>query len=211
MNIQERPLSYKNNSTKVYTSILGIFVGISGIIHGLYEIFQGNKVTEGFYMPSIGAVTLIPNYLFTGIVAIIVSIFIIIWIIGFIQMKSGSGIFLISSIILFFFGGGVAHILVFLIAWLVSTQIRSPLLLWENIIPKHLRGTFSKLWLPVLIVGLLFILSGVFIWLFVLPPGEIREITSTHYLLWSLLLVGVFLLIIDIILGFSRDIEKRGK
>ena len=211
MNNQEKPLSYINNSTRVYTTILGLFVGISGIVHGLYEVFQGNKATEGFYLPSIGAVTLIPNYLFTGIAAIVVGIFILIWSIGFIQTKSGPGIFLFSSILLFFVGGGVAHILIFLIAWLVSTNIRSSLSFWERIISKHLRGTFSKIWLPVLVAGLLFVLSGVLIWIFIIPPGEIREITSTHYLLWSLLLVGVFLLIVDIILGFSRDIEKRGK
>jgi len=211
MNNQEKPLSYINNSTRVYTTILGLFVGISGIVHGLYEVFQGNKATEGFYLPSIGAVTLIPNYLFTGIAAIVVGIFILIWSIGFIQTKSGPGIFLVSSIVLFFVGGGVAHILIFLIAWLVSTNIRSSLSFWERIISKHLRGTFSKIWLPVLVAGLLFVLSGVLIWIFIIPPGEIREITSTHYLLWSLLLVGVFLLIVDIILGFSRDIEKRGK
>lgn len=205
----EESVPYINISTRIYASILGVIVGLSGIIHGFYEALQGNKATEGFYLDSVGAVTLLPNYLVTGIVAITTSIFIIVWMIGYVQRKDGPIIFLISCVILFFVGGGVAQVVVFLIAWIVSTQIRSPLLGWEKVIPLPIRGKVAKLWLPVLALAVIFILSGLFIWLYVLPPGEIREITSTHYLLWSLLLIGAFLLTIDIVLGFARDIEIR--
>jgi hypothetical protein len=93
---------------------------------------------------------------------------------------------------------------------MVSTQIHNPLSWWEKVIPPRMRSVFARLWLPILILGVLFFTVGFGIWLFVLPPGEIRELTTTHYLVWTSLLIGLFFLFIDIIFGFSRDIELRG-
>jgi hypothetical protein len=209
MNREEKPPSYLNTSTRIYVVIFGILVGIGGILHGIYEIFQGNKPTEGLVLPSIGAITLIPNYLFTGIFAIIMGLFVIVWTVGFIHKKNGPSIFLLLSIILFFVGGGVAQVVAIIIAWAVSTRIHSPLSWWEKILPRPIRSLLAQLWLPMLILGLMLFLGGVGIWLFVLPPGEIREVTATHYLLWSLLILGILILLADIILGFARDIERR--
>jgi nitric oxide reductase large subunit len=107
-------------------------------------------------------------------------------------------------------GGGFAQVLVILIAWLVSTQMHKPLSWWEKNIPHQIRSIFARLWLPLLILGLLFFTVGFGLWLFVLPPGEVREVTTTHYLVWSALAIGLLLLFTDIIFGFSRDIELRG-
>jgi energy-coupling factor transporter transmembrane protein EcfT len=118
-------------------------------------------------------------------------------------------VFVILCILLFIVGGGFAQVLVIIIAWIVSTQIHSPLSWWEKKIPHPIRNVFARLWLPILILGVLFFTVGFGIWLFVLPPGEIREVTTTHYLVWTALFIGIFLLSIDIMFGFSRDIELR--
>lgn len=41
--------------------------------------------------------------------------------------------------------------------------------------------------------------------------GEIREVTSAHYLVWSSLLIGILFLLLDIVFGFSRDIEQSAE
>lgn len=198
-----------NASSKIYALIFGILTGVGGILHGIFETLQGNKPTEGLVLPGIGAVTLIPNYLLTGLAAIIMGLSIIVWTVGFIHTKKGPSIFLLLSIILFLVGGGVAQVLGFIIAWAVATQIHSPLSWWEKILPRRIRGVLARLWLPMLILGLLFFMGGFSIWLFVLPPDETRDITATHYLLWSLLIMSVLILVGDIVLGFARDIERR--
>lgn len=201
---------YSNKSTSIYVQIFGILVGLGGALHGVFETLQGNKPTGGIVLAEIGALTIIPNYLATGIAAILVGALVIIWSVGFINQRIWPSVFLILCILLFFVGGGFAQVLVILMAWLVSTQIHNPLSWWEKIIPHRIRSIFAGLWLPILILGVLFFTVGFGIWLLVLPPGEIREVTTTHYLVWGSLFIGVFFLFIDIIFGFSRDIELRG-
>jgi len=200
---------YTNKSTRIYVQIFSVLVGLGGALHGVFEILQGNKPTEGIILSEIGALTIINNYLYTGIAAVIVGSLVIIWAIGFIKSRMWPSVFVILCILLFVVGGGFAQVLVIIIAWAVSTQIHSPLSWWEKIIPHRTRSVFARLWLPILIFGVLFFSIGFGIWLFVLPPGEIREVTPTHYLVWTALFIGISLLSIDIIFGFSRDIELR--
>ncbi len=160
-------------------------------------------------MSEIGALTIIKNYLYTGIAAVIVGSLVIIWAIGFINRRMWTSVFIVLCILLFIVGGGFAQILVIIIAWAVSNQIHSPLSWWEKIIPHRIRSVFARLWLPILILGVSFFTIGFGIWLFVLPPGEIREVTPTHYLVWTALFIGVTLSTVDIIFSFSRDIELR--
>jgi hypothetical protein len=201
---------YSNRSTSIYVQIFGILVGLGGALHGVFETLQGNQPTGGIVLPEIGALTLIPNYLATGIAAIIVGSLVIIWTVGFINQRMWPSVFIILCLLLFLVGGGFAQVLVIIMAWMVSTQIHNPLSWWEKMIPHRIRSIFARLWLAILILGLLFFTVGFGIWLFVLPPGEIHEVTTTHYLVWTSLLIGLFFLFIDIVFGFSRDIELRG-
>jgi hypothetical protein len=41
-------------STRIVTSVSGILIGLSNINHGLFEVLQGNKATEGFIIQAIG-------------------------------------------------------------------------------------------------------------------------------------------------------------
>jgi len=200
---------YTNQSTRIYVQIFSVLVGLGGALHGVFEILQGNKPTEGIILSEIGALTIINNYLYTGIAAVIVGSLVIIWAIGFINRRRWTSVFVILCILLFIVGGGFAQVLVIIIAWMVSTQIHSPLSWWEKIIPQRTRSVFARLWLPILILGVFIFTIGFGIWLFVLPPGEIRQVTTTHYLVWTALFIGISLLSIDILFGFSRDIELR--
>lgn len=208
MNKEKR--HYSNKSTSIFVQIFGIFVGLGGALHGVFETLQGNQPTGGIVLPDIGALTLIPNYLATGIAAIMVGSLVIIWSAGFIDRRIWPSIFLILCILLFFVGGGFAQVLVIIMAWLVSTQIHNSLSWWEKMIPHRIRSIFARLWLPMLILGVFFFTVGFGIWLFVLPPGEIREVTTTHYVVWTTLFMGLVFLFMDIIFGFLRDIELRG-
>jgi hypothetical protein len=201
---------YSNQSTSLYVQIFGIIVGLGGALHGIFETLQGNKPTGGIVLAEIGALTIIPNYLATGIAAISVGSLVILWSVGFIKKGIWPSVFILLGLLLFLVGGGFAQAPVILMAWIVSTQMHTPLSWWEKAIPPRIRSVLARLWLPILILGVLFFIVGFGIWLFVLPPGKIHEVTTTHYLTWAALLLGICFLLIDIVLGFSRDLERRG-
>lgn len=80
-----------NHATKTVASTFGVLVGLAGIQHGIFEILQGNVVTNDFMIDAIGteqmfweyatetALTIIPNFLITGIFAVIFGLLVTIW------------------------------------------------------------------------------------------------------------------------------------
>lgn len=79
-----------NRATRITVATLGIVFAVSGLSHGFFEVLQGNTPTEGMFISAIGeahrmwphgneyAFTLIPNFLVTGIVAMLIGLLIII-------------------------------------------------------------------------------------------------------------------------------------
>src|SRR5665647_3398303 len=105
-----RPRSRRTaDATRTIASALGVFAGLSGLDHGLFEALQGNAPTPGLIVQSIGpaqrmwvygteeAFTLVPNFLVTGILAMTVGTLVIVWSIGFIDRKDGSRVFLLLA------------------------------------------------------------------------------------------------------------------
>lgn len=197
-----------NKSTRFLVVIIGILIGLGGVFHGVSETLQGNKPATDI-LERIGAFTIIPNYLLTGIAAITISILIIIWTIGFIHKKHGPSIFLLLSISLFFVGGGIAHVGVFLLTWAVATRINSPLSWWGKVLSEKPRKALAKLWSAFLIACTICLLIGIGIWLFLTPPGEMYVIDIIDYTCWAFISLGLLFFILAIISGFARDIESR--
>lgn len=210
-----------NKATKIIVSTLGVFAGIGGLDHGILEILHGNVPTKGFIINALaagttwslwkqggeGAFTLIPNYLITGIVAIIVSLVIIIWSIGFIQSKKGSLIFLLLCILLFLAGGGIAQVLFFILAWAVSTRINKPLIWWRKVLPKNIRVIIAKFWLSLLIVFSILLLIAFEIAIFGFIPGLNNPELVLH-VCWLILVVALVVLLLTFITGFASDILR---
>jgi hypothetical protein len=197
------------NKTRIFVVIMGTMIGFVGICHGIFETIQGNKPTEGYLLKSIGAFTIIQNYFLTGIVTITVGVAIIGWTIFFIHKKKGPIIFLFLSIILFLVGGGIAHILFFVLAWLVSTRINKPAKMWIKIIPVHLQILFTNLWLIFLIFSFLFFVAGIIIWILFLPPGLPHDKGWIMYTCWSFLGFGLIFQILTILAGFVHDFQRK--
>ena len=79
-------------ATKTVATWFGIVAGIAGLEHGYFEILQGNARPEGLMIASMGppcvaeevwnacepAMTILPNFLVTGILAVILSLIILI-------------------------------------------------------------------------------------------------------------------------------------
>lgn len=208
-------------STRITASILGIILGISGFCHGFFEALQGNIPTNGMFINAIGeadrmweygnepAFTVIPNFLVTGILAMIVGIAVIICSAGFIHRKHGPLAFLLLSMVLFLVGGGIGQIVIFTMGWAFATRINKPLNWWRKVLPKGLRRTLAGQWHIILCSGSLLLLFALEIAVFGFVPGVKDPDMITVYMLTSLG-SSLILFMLAFISGFARDIERRG-
>jgi len=207
------------SATKVVVSAFGIILGIAGIEHGIGEILQGNIAPSGIVIKSWGesklfsilagepAMTIIPNLLITGVLAIIVSLSIMVWAVAFVQRKNGGLVLILLSILLLLVGGGFGPPLIGIIIGAAGARINAPLPWWRKHLSVNTRRLLSKLWLWSLIASLLsyfymFPISIILWHLFgVYNPNIILSV--------SLFAFGSLLL--TVFSGFARDIEHSDR
>lgn len=122
------------NKTRVAASLLGVFAGIGGgVFHGIGEILQGslapNEIMIQAYpaMQAIAgepAMTIVPNFLLTGVLAIIMGFIVTIWSVAFIERKNGGLILILLSIIMLLLGGGIIPPIFGVLAGIIGTRIK---------------------------------------------------------------------------------------
>src|SRR3974390_1048860 len=92
-----------NTGTRTIASTLGVLVGIGSIDHGILECLQGFRPTPDLLVYALGsgyrwtvwkqggegALTLIPNFLLSGIIATLLGLPIIVWSLRFIASRRG--------------------------------------------------------------------------------------------------------------------------
>ena len=154
------------------------------------------------------AFTVIPNFLFTGILAVIFSLAIMVWLIGFIDTLHGPSVFFLLFICLFLVGGGVGQVFFFIPAWAVSTRIHSPLTWWRRVLPKSTRQWLAGLWPSTLAAGVLCFLVALEIAIFGFVPGVIDP-NLKNYICWSILAAGLVAILFTFLAGFAQDIQAK--
>ena len=199
----------KNRSTALFVAILGTVIGVSGAIHGVHSILKGNTPTGGMLLPAIGAFTIVQNYLITGILAVGLGMAVVVWSIAFIDRRYGPAVFLALSAGLFLVGGGIAEVAFIVLTALLSTRIHHPLDRWQRTAGSRFGLALAKLWPYAITLAFSVFLIGYTIWLFVLPPGEVRQVGALHYVTWASLSIGFILLLLVVPCGFMRDIRQR--
>lgn len=127
-------------ATKAVATWFGITAGIGGLEHGYFEILQGNTKPQGLMIASIGppcvpeevwntcepAMTIIPNFLITGILSVILGILILAWSAGFVQRKNGGMVLILLAVALLLFGGGIFPPLIGLVGGVAGMKINKP-------------------------------------------------------------------------------------
>lgn len=208
------------NATRVTATVIGVFFGLfSGVNHGLFELLQGNKPTDGFVIQAIGeaqrfwplgtedAFTLIPNFMITGIVSMIVGVAIIIWSIWYLPTKYGRIIFLGLFILSFLVGGGIGQVFFFIPAWAFATRMGKPLTWWRKVLPQRSWPFLSKLWPVMLVLATLVMLIGLEMAIFGCFPGltepEVIQNTALLFVLASALLY-----VVSFIAGFGHELNR---
>ncbi len=202
------------NGTRVVIAGFGILCGLTGIIAGFFEILQGNNAPSGFAISTIGpnysmaddftyfAITIIPNFLLTGILAIFISCLVIIWSVIFVHKKYGVIILLALSIMQMLVGGGWVIDLA-TITCILATRIGKPLNWWRSHLPDNLR-----LWLAKLLPFSLICYAIVAFSMLVLSILGVNDIVLIRFieLLAAVMFIPMLLMIFG---GLAHDLQRQ--
>ena len=210
------------SATRVVASTLGAVVGLAGMEHGFFEMLQGNASTSGLVIDAIGpaqklwsgatepALTIIPNFLVSGIAAITVGLLVTIWAVAFVQRKYGAFILLLFSIVLFLVGGGSPPIFLGVVASAVATRINKPLKWWHAHLSVNVRRVLAKLW-PWSIIAFVFMFWFAVAIAITGWPIVIFDANGTNALpILSLLgYISDVIMLVAVVAGFASDIQRR--
>ena len=208
-----------NNATRVTVGVFGAVAALAGIEHGIGEVLQGNVAPGGVVIASWPdsalfrtlngepAMTLVPNLLASGILAILASLAFLAWATLFVQKKHGGLVLFSLSIVMLLLGGGFGPPLLGIILAVTASRIHGPLAWWRRHLSVGLQGTLGRIWLPSLVAGLVF-------WLLLCPGVPILGYffgVDNPFLVLAAFLLAMGFLLLTIITGFAHDIQRQAE
>src|SRR5207249_12239936 len=104
------------------TRAVGIFAGLLGVVHGYFETQQGSVAPGGVIIAAIGngcqgfnnclpAMNVVPNFLWSGILAIILSLLVLLFSAVRVHTRRGPLFLALLSIVLLLVAGGFLPVL----------------------------------------------------------------------------------------------------
>jgi len=157
-----RPGSQRPDPLQITAAVFGVYAGFLGMEHGFFETLQGNRPTAGLRILASNrefpfpfghepAMTLIPNFMATGIAAMLTGLLIVIWSTAFVHKKHGAAVLLLLSAALFFVGGGFGPVTLLIVACIAAFRIDTPAN--PAPAPSRLRSAMAHGWLWFLIAS----------------------------------------------------------
>lgn len=205
------------SATRILATTLGILVGLAGIDHGIFEFLQGNVRPEGYMIDAIGpaerfweygvetALTFIPSFQISGILAMIFGLLVVIWSVAFVHRKFGAVILLFLSVVLFLVGGGFAPIFLTILAFVTATRIGKTSNLWKARVPGSVRRFFARLWPWSLVVSVISFVIAVEIAIFGYPILWVLDAETTFSIQMTLGFVMLILAILAVPAALAYD------
>lgn len=174
------------SATRIVVSTFGALVAFVGIEHGVGEILQGPVAPGGLAIESWPdvkafeilagepAMTVIPNLLVTGVLAVIVALALGIWSVLFIERPHGGPVLIALSVLLLLVGGGFAPPLMGIVLGVAATRIGAV----SHRSPGRLARAIGRVWPWVLgagVLGYLGLVPGLVMasWLFVVSDSNL--------------------------------------
>lgn len=212
-------LGQRVDAVRATASVFGAYAGLLGFEHGYFETLQGNAVPKGIRIMAVSgpglpfpfghepAMTIIPNFLATGILAMLLGLSIMVWSSAFVHRKHGALVLSLLSVLLLLFGGGFGPISLLIAACIGASRIDEPLTWWRRHLPVGVRGILATLWgwslgAALLWVPLEFILGQIFH----LKNDPNASLTNLNLIL-SYPMLGLFAL--TLIAGFAHEIQRQ--
>ncbi|MBE0447989.1 MAG: hypothetical protein IBX64_07825 [Actinobacteria bacterium] len=148
--------------------------------------------------------SIVPNLLITGILAVLFSFIFLVWATTFVQRKYGALVLALLSIVMLLAGAGFGPALLGIILSLAATRINAPLTWWRTHLSDGSRRFLGKLW-PWSFS------AGVIVWLLLFPG---LSILSYFFGVDNLTLILIIIssafgfLFLTIFTGFAHDSQR---
>lgn len=199
----------ERTATRITVSAFGVLAGLAGIEHGVGEIRQGGEQPDGIAFeswPDTGAfapldgepaMSLVPNLLVSGVLAIVVSVVFIVWVVWHIDRPHGGLVLIGLSLALLLGGGGFGPPLLGVILGVAAMRRSSP--------PRRLRHhVLAAMWPWSLAAALV-------AWLTLMPGLVLIEATvglpSPDAVVATVTSSAFALLFLTIATAYARDLE----
>jgi hypothetical protein len=183
------------SATRIVISKFGALVAFAGIEHGIGEILQGPVAPGGLAIESWPdvkafdilagepAMTVIPNLLVTGVLAVLVALAVGIWSVRFVEHRYGGPVLLGLSVLLLLVGGGVAPALMGVVLGVVAMRLGTV----SRRSPGGVARALGRVWpwaLRVGVLGYLGLFPGLVVasWLFgVSDPNLVLALSAVAF------------------------------
>jgi hypothetical protein len=207
------------DAVRVTALSFGVYAGLLGMEHGFLETLQGNVATKGLKIMAAGrfelpfpfghepAMTLIPNFLVTGVAALFVGLAVIVWSVAFVQKRRGAGILLLLSAILLLVGGGFGPISLLIVACIAASRIDKQMVWWRKHLPIGLRRVLARLWVWSLVGALAYVPCEYILGQVLRLKNDPRQVLDNLNLMLTYPMLVLFT--VTLIAGFARVIDTR--
>jgi hypothetical protein len=181
-------------------------VHTSGPTHGL--MIQAIGEAQRFWVGGTEeAFTIVPNFLISGILSMVLGLTIVVWSLWFIQTTHGRTVFLLLFVLLFLVGGGIGQVIFFMPAWAFATRMDKPLIWWKKVLHQSVWPLLSKLWPVTLVLSTMAISTGLEIAIFGYFPGMTNP-ENIQNLALLIVLISAMLNVMSFIAGFGHDLRR---
>lgn len=213
-----------HSALRITVSTFGVLAGLAGIEHGIGEVLQGSKAPAGLTIESWPdaasfrvldgepAMTIVPNLLATGILAILVSLVFVVWATRFVEREHGGLILMLLSVVWLLVGGGFGPPLLGIILGLTATRMNASPARRHAPQPAGTRSFPANLWpwcFGASLAAWLLLFPGVVIMAYLTGADETSTLFGTFVAVLMLTAFGSLLL--TIVAGLAHDNERQAE
>ncbi len=205
------------DALRTTAAVYAAYAGLLGMEHGYFETLQGNHATPGlrilasypselpFPFGHEPAMTVIPNFLATGVAAMLVGMLILIWSVASLRRTRSPVVLLLLSTFLLFVGGGFGPISLLIIACIAALRANKPAASVTPRGPSRLRGAAANTWPWFLLASLAWVplefLAGQIFRL----TNDHRQVLTNRNLLLSYPMLALFVLTLVAAFAWQRE------
>lgn len=201
------------SATERSIAAFGIVAGIAGIEHGVGAILQGNVAPDRVVFESWPdapayeilsgepAMTVVPNLLLSGALAVLVSLVFVVWCVRFVGRSHGGLVLIGISFVLLLLGGGFGPPILGAILGVAASRIGTRGRWLERVASEDTRAALAARWRA-------FLVAGVACWLSLWPGVPLLYYLfgfADALLVVALTLSGFALLVATLLAAFARD------
>jgi hypothetical protein len=196
-------------------------VALAGLEHGIGEVLQGDVAAAGPVIESWPraeafralsgepALTVVPNLLATGVLAILASCLVLVWATAFAHRRRGGPVLMFLAAAMLLLGGGIGPPLIGLGLGAAATRIGAPPAWWRTQPPSGALRAFAAGW-P------WFLTADVAAWLSLVPgvvlAGHVRGTDAVPVALVVALIAAAFAFLpLAVVAAFARDLPAAAE